>query len=161
MAFLAPVLLILVFNFIAYVFILHSLLNTGLKVTANLKTSGITQARRGIAILVVLGLTWLFGVLAIKDAKLAFQYLFCIFNSIQGLLVFIFYCALSKETRKKWKISLFSRKQKSNTSTGRQLYDQRFSDSRPNDAGDSPNRTVSTGTVNYGSSPSHASTSLN
>ena len=86
--------------------------------TADRKTSGITQARRGIAILVVLGLTWLFGVLAIRDAKLVFQYLFCIFNSLQGLLVFIFYCVLSKDTRRKWK-SLCSSKGKSDTSNGR------------------------------------------
>lgn len=108
-AFLAPVLLILLINFIAFTLILRSLLSSGTKVTKNRKTSGLTQARRGIAILVVLGLTWLFGILAIKDAKLIFQYLFCIFNSLQGLMVFLFYCVFSKETRRKWR-SLFSRK---------------------------------------------------
>jgi hypothetical protein len=83
-------------------------------VTSDRKTKGITQARRSIAILVVLGLTWVFGILAVKDAKLVFQYLFCIFNSLQGLLVFIFYCVLSKDTRIKWK-ELFSKKKKSDT----------------------------------------------
>ncbi|CAB3995765.1 adhesion G- coupled receptor G7-like, partial [Paramuricea clavata] len=117
-AFLGPVLLVLLINFIAFVLILRSLLTSGTKVTADRKTSGITQARRGIAILVVLGLTWLFGVLAIRDAKLVFQYLFCIFNSLQGLLVFIFYCVLSKDTRRKWK-SLCSSKGKLDTSSGR------------------------------------------
>ncbi len=127
MAFLAPVLLILLINFIAFVFILRSLLNSGSKVTTDRKTKGITQARRGIAILVVLGLTWVFGVLAIKDAKLVFQYLFCIFNSLQGLLVFIFYCVLSKDTRNKWKV-LCSGKGKLVISSGR--YHQAQSDSR-------------------------------
>ena len=54
-------------------------------------------------ILVTLGLTWLFGAVAIGDAKLVFQYLFTIFNSMQGLLVFIFYCVLSVQTRTKYK----------------------------------------------------------
>ena len=68
--------------------------------TADRRTSGITQARRAIAILVVLGLTWIFGVLAINDARLAFKYLFCVFISLQGLLVFIFYFLLLKDNKK-------------------------------------------------------------
>ena len=118
-AFLAPVLLILAFNFVAFILIIRSLLTSESKVTTDRRTSGITQARRAIAILVVLGLTWLFGALAINDAKLVFQYLFCIFNSLQGLFVFIFYCVLSKDTRKKWK-KLSSKKRKPDSSTGRQ-----------------------------------------
>ena len=93
---------------------MRSLLTAGSKVTANRKAGGLRQARRGAAILVTLGLTWLFGVLAISDAKLVFQYLFCIFNSIQGLLVFIFHCILSVETRTNYK-SLFGKDQEKNS----------------------------------------------
>ena len=50
--------------------------------------------------MVLLGLTWLFGILVIDDATVAFQYLFCIFNTLQGLFVFIFFCILPHETRK-------------------------------------------------------------
>ena len=127
-AFLAPVVLILLLNFIAFGLILHSLLTSGTNVTSDRKTSGITQARRGIAILVVLGLTWVFGVLAIKDAKLVFQYLFCIFNSLQGLLVFLFHCVLSRDTRQKWK-RLFLTRTNADLSTGRnhrQATDSKF-----------------------------------
>ena len=121
MALLAPVLLILLINFIAFILIVRSLLTSGTKVTADRKTSGITQARRSFAILVVLGLTWVFGILAIKDAKLVFQYLFCIFNSFQGFLVFIFYCALPRDTRRKWK-SICLGKRKSGMSSVRNDY---------------------------------------
>ena len=96
---------------------MRSLLTAGSKVTANRKAGGLRQARRGAAILVTLGLTWLFGVLAISDAKLVFQYLFCIFNSIQGLLVFIFYCVLSVETRTKYK-ALFGKDQEKDSRSG-------------------------------------------
>jgi hypothetical protein len=116
LAFLVPVVLILLVNFVAFILILRSLFTAGTKVTSDRKTKGITQARRSIAILVVLGLTWVFGILAIKDAKLVFQYLFCIFNSLQGLLVFIFYCVLSRDTRQKWR-ALFTKKEKSDMSS--------------------------------------------
>ena len=124
--------LVLLINFIAFVLILRSLINSGAKVTSDKKTRGVTQARRTIAILVVLGLTWVFGVLAIKDAKLVFQYLFCIFNSLQGLLVFIFYCVLSKDTRRKWKVICFG-KTKADTSTGRypKATDSKFQEVSP------------------------------
>ena len=88
-SFLAPVVLVLIINTIAFILIIRSLLKSGSKVAADKRATGLQQARRASAIMVVLGLTWLFGVLAVRDAKLIFQYLFCIFNSIQGLLVFI------------------------------------------------------------------------
>ena len=119
--FLAPVVLILVVNSIAFALIIRSLLTAGSKVTADKRATGLQHARRGAAILVVLGLTWLFGVLAIRDAKLVFQYLFCIFNSIQGLLVFIFYCVFSLEIKRKYR-KLLGRKGKESDTSGKHRY---------------------------------------
>ena len=113
--------LILVVNSIAFALIIRSLLKAGSKVAADKRATGLQHARRGAAILVVLGLTWLFGVLAIRDAKLVFQYLFCIFNSIQGLLVFIFYCVLSSETKAKYR-KLFGGKDKESDTSGKHRY---------------------------------------
>ena len=42
------------------------------------------------------GLTWIFGFLAVKDAKFILQCLFCIFCSLQGLMIFIFHVASDK-----------------------------------------------------------------
>ena len=108
-AFLTPVLLILTFNTIAFIVIFHSLLKTGSKLTADLKITAYQHARQGAAVFVLLGVTWLFGVLAVGDAKIVFQYLFCIFNSLQGLLIFVLYCLLSETTRNKYR-RFFSRK---------------------------------------------------
>ena len=113
--------LILVVNSIAFALIIRSLLKAGSKVAADKRATGLQHARRGAAILVLLGLTWLFGVLAIRDAKLVFQYLFCIFNSIQGLLVFIFYCVLSSETKAKYRKSL-GRKGNESDMSGKHSY---------------------------------------
>ncbi len=51
---------------------------------------------------IVLGLTWLFGFLAINQVKIAFSYIFCFFNSIQGFLVLIAYILMSKPKRQMW-----------------------------------------------------------
>lgn len=131
-AFLTPVLIILVGNSVAFVLIFHSILTSGNKVTADRKVGGLVQARRGAAILIVLGLTWLFGILAISDAKLTFQYLFCIFNAFQGLLVFVFYCVLSADTRAKLGKLLCGKGDGKDSESGRKRHpggtDSRFQD---------------------------------
>ena len=99
-AFFTPVTVIIVGNIVAFCFIIRSILTSGDKVTSVRKASGYQQARQGIAIMVLLGLTWLFGILAINDAKIAFQYLFSIFNTLQGLFVFLLFCVLPTGTRR-------------------------------------------------------------
>ena len=48
------------------------------------------------------GLTWVFAILAVADARIPFQYLFCIFNSIQGFLIFIFHVIRERSVRESW-----------------------------------------------------------
>ncbi|XP_028418860.1 adhesion G protein-coupled receptor E1-like [Dendronephthya gigantea] len=108
-AFLAPAVIIFVGNIIFFAFIIHSLRTSGNNITSTRKRSGYQQARQGIAITVLLGLTWLFGILAIGDAKLPIQYLFCIFNSLQGWFVFIFFVLIPAR-----KEQLRKRRQKNN-----------------------------------------------
>ncbi|XP_028416707.1 adhesion G-protein coupled receptor G6-like isoform X1 [Dendronephthya gigantea] len=107
-AFLAPAVVIFTGNIVAFCFIIRSLLTSGTRVTSDRKTSGFQQAKQGIAIMVLLGLTWLFGILAIDDTKVVFQYLFAIFNSLQGLFVFIFFVILPTGTRQQ--LRKFARK---------------------------------------------------
>ena len=55
---------------------------------------------KGLAILLpILGVTWLFGILAIHESILFFEYLFNIFNCLQGFFIFIFHCVGSSEVR--------------------------------------------------------------
>jgi len=60
------------------------------------------QTRVAFAVSTLLGITWIFGLLAVGDLREPFQYLFTIFNSIQGLLIFIFYTFLNPDARKCW-----------------------------------------------------------
>ena len=48
------------------------------------------------------GITWVFGFLAVEEASLVFQYLFCIFNALQGFLIFIFHHVREPSVRKAW-----------------------------------------------------------
>ena len=60
--------------------------------------------------MVLLGLTWLFGTMAIGDARLSFQYLFCVFNSLQGFAIFWFHCVRQPEVRQCWADFLHGRR---------------------------------------------------
>ena len=40
-------------------------------------------AKAMIILMPILGLSWVFGILAVNEATIVFQYLFCIFNSLQ------------------------------------------------------------------------------
>ena len=48
---------------------------------------------------VLLGLTWAFGLMAVGEVTLIFEWLFCIFNSLQGAFIFIFYTIRNKDVR--------------------------------------------------------------
>ncbi|XP_072022110.1 uncharacterized protein [Amphiura filiformis] len=105
-----PIGLILIHNFITFGLVVKSLLpsNMGSKCASTMEKKGrseqiISRLQNALVMSVLLGLTWVFGFLAIDEATFLFQLLFCIFNSIQGLLVFILFCLRSQDVRKAWK----------------------------------------------------------
>ncbi|KAM4750537.1 adhesion G protein-coupled receptor L3 isoform 7-T7 [Anableps anableps] len=55
-----------------------------------------------IALLCLLGLTWAFGLMYINESTVIMAYLFTIFNSLQGMFIFIFHCILQKKVRKEY-----------------------------------------------------------
>ncbi|XP_075785349.1 adhesion G protein-coupled receptor L3 isoform X13 [Pelodiscus sinensis] len=55
-----------------------------------------------IALLCLLGLTWAFGLMYINESTVVMAYLFTIFNSLQGMFIFIFHCVLQKKVRKEY-----------------------------------------------------------
>ena len=102
-AMFAPVLLIILINFVIFFLALRSLSRTGSLVSAEKKSSSYQRARTSVAILILLGLTWVFGALAVSRAQLTFDYLFSIFNSLQGFIIFYFHCLRHQEVRNQWK----------------------------------------------------------
>ena len=102
--------LILAFNVVMFILILQKLTcgrNKNLSRSSDRdKKQSITRAINAIAICAVLGLTWVFGFLTIVEnraSSLVFQVLFCLFNSLQGLFIFVLFCVRPEEVRKVWK----------------------------------------------------------
>ena len=60
----------------------------------------ISEARITFACNVLLGTTWIFALLAVGKATLFFQWLFCVFNSLQGFFIFYFYTVRNHDVRK-------------------------------------------------------------
>lgn len=58
-----------------------------------------TEARIAFACNFLLGITWVFALLAVGQATMIFQWLFCILNSLQGFFIFLFYTVRNQEVR--------------------------------------------------------------
>lgn len=99
-----PILTIILINFVIFILAMRSLSHTGALISAEKKATSYQRAGTSVAILLLLGLTWVFGALAISRAQVVFDYLFCIFNSLQGFLIFYFHCLRQQEVRNQWKM---------------------------------------------------------
>lgn len=63
---------------------------------------GLLQLRRAFGILILVGLTWMFGFFAISDSRLIFTYTFSVLNCFQGFSIFVFYCVTQRNVRDSW-----------------------------------------------------------
>lgn len=77
--------------------ITNQVMNRRSSASSDERSRTIAQVSRGIkatlSFFCLLGVTWVFGALAIGGAALFFIYLFSICNALQGLFIFIFHCA--------------------------------------------------------------------
>ena len=105
-AFLGPIFAILLFNAIIFVVAI-----TVLTKQIRKKYATKDHANRKIAVrlmisimgvMALFGLTWVFGALTVREASTAFQFLFAIFNSLQGFFIFLFFCVFGKEAKTFW-----------------------------------------------------------
>lgn len=91
-------------NFVALIRVLYALRSSakGKKVTKDQRRSGMSQLRIVATFSCILGLTWVSAVFAVGDGRIAFQYLFCIFNSLQGFTIFYLHVARHTDARNHW-----------------------------------------------------------
>ncbi|XP_012558749.2 uncharacterized protein LOC100198758 isoform X1 [Hydra vulgaris] len=98
--FAAPSLLIMIINSV----ILTSTLKASLKMTVEPGEFKRLRkmARLTLLLMPIFGLTWVFGLLAINQQTIIFQYIFTATNSFQGLFIFICYCLLNNEVKREY-----------------------------------------------------------
>lgn len=97
---LAPVSVILATNWIVLVLSIRGMRTKKILLKGKGKQERWLAIWRALALAVVLGLTWTFGVLAVYYLKEVFQWAFCIFNSLQGFYIFIFFVVRNPDIRK-------------------------------------------------------------
>ncbi|XP_076873437.1 adhesion G-protein coupled receptor G6 isoform X3 [Brachyhypopomus gauderio] len=68
-----------------------------------LRDEVLRSLRSVVSLTFLLGMTWGFAFFAWGPVNLLFTYLFSIFNSLQGLFIFIFHCALKENVQKQWR----------------------------------------------------------
>ncbi|XP_029440733.1 adhesion G protein-coupled receptor E3-like [Rhinatrema bivittatum] len=104
-SFLGPVCLFILINSILFattLWILRAKLST---VNADVSTLKDTRLLtfKAVAQLLVLGCTWVFGLLQIDPIAVLMSYLFIIVNSLQGAFIFLIHCVLNRQVREEYK----------------------------------------------------------
>ncbi|XP_021341961.1 cadherin EGF LAG seven-pass G-type receptor 1-like isoform X1 [Mizuhopecten yessoensis] len=103
---LGPACCILIINTIVFTLVARVIMKPKFKghSPAGEKNEKVTpaQVRGAFTVMVLLGITWVFGPVAIKESKIVFYYLFTILNSLQGFLIFVFRCLFNTEVRSAW-----------------------------------------------------------
>uniref|UniRef100_A0A1A7Y9Y0 Latrophilin 2 n=2 Tax=Iconisemion striatum TaxID=60296 RepID=A0A1A7Y9Y0_9TELE len=103
-SFIGPVTLIIVVNVIFLVVTMYKMVkhSTSMKPDSS-RLGGIRSWVLGaFALLFLLGLTWSFGLFFLNESSIVMAYLFTIFNTLQGMFIFIFHCILQKKVRKEY-----------------------------------------------------------
>ena len=116
-AFLGPIFAILLFNFIIFVTVVliicsHSRKKNKAKERSAKRKSTLRTLASLTGVMVLFGLTWVFAAFTVKSAAVVFQFLFAVFNSLQGFFIFMFFVVLSKDSRELWLLACGCKKQK-------------------------------------------------
>ncbi|XP_064607201.1 adhesion G-protein coupled receptor G2-like isoform X2 [Liolophura sinensis] len=101
--YIGPVCVALTCNLVVFIILLRVLLKPRFDNTLGKRTVTGAQVRGVMSVLVLLGISWIFGAVAIGEAKLVLQYLFVITTSLQGFCIFIFRCLRNFEARAAWR----------------------------------------------------------
>ncbi|XP_062574162.1 adhesion G protein-coupled receptor B1-like isoform X2 [Saccostrea cucullata] len=95
--FIVPVCLIAVINIMIMVSLIRVLCASNAMTKSSLQKKAASGLRSLGTLLPVLGVTWIFGVLAVNESAEIFQYIFIIANSLQGFCIFISHVLMNKK----------------------------------------------------------------
>uniref|UniRef100_A0A671S3P2 Adhesion G protein-coupled receptor L2-like n=1 Tax=Sinocyclocheilus anshuiensis TaxID=1608454 RepID=A0A671S3P2_9TELE len=103
-SFIGPVTFIIMLNLIFLVVTMYKMVKHSMSMKPD--SSRLESIRSWVfgafALLCLVCLTWSFGLFFLNDSSGIMAYLFTIFNTLQGLFIFIFHCLLQKKVRKEY-----------------------------------------------------------
>lgn len=104
---LLPITLIVVFNLVAFVYIMYKVVSSSGKFENTNRNQKQSQMFLAILLFFMLGVPWLFGLLIELFAGTWVYYfcayMFCITATLQGFVLFVFYILLNNEVKSKWR----------------------------------------------------------
>uniref|UniRef100_W5KMG3 Si:ch1073-186i23.1 n=1 Tax=Astyanax mexicanus TaxID=7994 RepID=W5KMG3_ASTMX len=102
-SFIGPVAFIIMLNLVFLVVTMYKMVkhSTSVKPDSSRLESIRSWVLGAFALLCLLGLTWSFGLFFLNESSMM-AYLFTIFNTLQGMFIFIFHCLLQKKVRKEY-----------------------------------------------------------
>ncbi|XP_026347967.3 adhesion G-protein coupled receptor G7 [Ursus arctos] len=99
-SFMIPITIILINNIVIFIIIVVKVIwKTNQNLTSTKKVSFLKKILSTLSITVVFGVTWIlayFMLIGNDDLSLIFNYMFCLFNTTQGLQIFILYTVKTK-----------------------------------------------------------------
>ncbi|XP_063689556.1 adhesion G-protein coupled receptor G6-like [Bolinopsis microptera] len=100
----APIGLSSIFNWGIFILVMVKIFKKGRYQHFESKVQKIISKLKAVSTLsCVLGLAWVLGFLMFNHpANIAFHYLFTVCNTLQGVLIFIFHCAIKPDIYQKW-----------------------------------------------------------
>uniref|UniRef100_A0A8C6HTN6 Adhesion G protein-coupled receptor L4 n=1 Tax=Mus spicilegus TaxID=10103 RepID=A0A8C6HTN6_MUSSI len=103
-SFIGPACLIILVNLLAFGVIIYKVFRhtAGLKPEVSCYENIRSCARGALALLFLLGTTWIFGVLHVVHASVVTAYLFTVSNAFQGMFIFLFLCVLSRKIQEEY-----------------------------------------------------------
>ncbi|XP_029441955.1 adhesion G protein-coupled receptor L4 isoform X2 [Rhinatrema bivittatum] len=103
-SFIGPACLIILVNLLAFVVIIYKVFRhtAMLKPEVSCYENVRSCARGALALLFLLGATWIFGVLHVVHGTVVTAYLFTIVNAFQGMFIFLFLCVLSRKIQEEY-----------------------------------------------------------
>ncbi|XP_058411502.1 adhesion G-protein coupled receptor G7 isoform X1 [Diceros bicornis minor] len=97
---IVPMTIILISNVVIFIVIIVKVLwKNNQNLTSTKKVSSVKKILSTLSIAVVFGITWILSYLMLTkndDIRLIFSYIFCLFNTTQGLQIFILYTVRTK-----------------------------------------------------------------
>uniref|UniRef100_A0A1A9WZ11 G-protein coupled receptors family 2 profile 2 domain-containing protein n=1 Tax=Glossina brevipalpis TaxID=37001 RepID=A0A1A9WZ11_9MUSC len=111
---LLPISIVVTINIGVILYIFYSLCRShpSTPMQSYQKTGLIKEIRLMVLLFFLLGLSWIFGLLAYMNLTIIFSYLFCITATLQGFILFLYFIILDKHTRNSWMQIVGSSKQK-------------------------------------------------